>query len=87
MHKVNTNKVGLLVGSFIGGLHLLWSLLVAVGLAQPLVNFIFRLHMIKPFIMVDSFNIGLAITLVVITAIVGYVVGYILASIWNYLHR
>ena len=87
MNNINANKVGLTFGALIGGGHLVWSVLIAIGWAQPLLNFIFTLHMIKSFIVVSSFDIMLAGTLVIITAIIGYVVGYIFSLLWNWFHQ
>jgi hypothetical protein len=87
MH-LNKNKVGMVLGTLVGGLHVVWSVLVAFGWAQPLVNLILKLHMIRPtLLIVDAFDFGTAIALVLVTSIVGYVVGYAFASIWNYLHK
>ncbi len=87
MNSINKNKTGLLFAIMIGGLHLLWSILVLTGFAQPLVNFIFKLHMINSFITVANFNLGLSVILVVLTAVIGYIVGNIFAIVWNYLHK
>ena len=65
------NQVGLVLGGFVGLLHLVWSVLVALNWAQPLVNFIFRLHMIEPAHAVLPFSFGSAIGLVILTAVVG----------------
>ena len=62
-----------------------WSLLVAVGVAQALINFVFRLHFIQPPYVITPFRTDLAVALIVITAIVGYVMGWVLAAIWNWL--
>lgn len=86
MH-LNANKTGLVFGKMIGGLHLGWAVLVLLGLAQPLVNFIFSLHMITPFIAVMPFDLMTALGLVVFTFIVGYCVGYIGAKVWNMVYR
>jgi hypothetical protein len=37
----NPNKVRHVIGAFIGGRHFLWSLLVLLGWAQPILDFIF----------------------------------------------
>ncbi len=87
MHNINTHKTGLVLGSLVGVIHLVWSILVAIGLAQSLVDFIFKLHMVRPIIVVDTFSIGLAVALIIVTAIIGYIVGYIFALIWNKLHK
>jgi hypothetical protein len=44
----NPNKVGLVVGALIGGWHWLWSVLVLVRFAQPIIDFIFWANMIQP---------------------------------------
>jgi hypothetical protein len=36
----NPNKVGLVIGALIGGWHFVWSLLVLIGWAQPIIDFI-----------------------------------------------
>ena len=83
----NLNKVGLVIGALIGGWHLLWSLLVLIGWAQPLMDFVFWAHMIKPIYVVKPFDPLAAVTLVVITAVIGYGFGFVGALIWNRLHR
>lgn len=84
MQKLNPSKVGLTLGSLIGLVHLVWSILVALGWAQGLVNFISWAHMMQePLAMVAPFNAGTAVLLVVITFIVGYVLGTVFALIWN----
>lgn len=87
MNRIDPHKTGLALGALVGGLHVLWSLLVALGFAQPLLNFIFTVHMVKPLFVVDPFSLPLAATLVVVTAVIGYVVGNLFAIIWNYVGR
>lgn len=87
MNNLNKNKVGLVFATLIGGAHLIWSILVSLGWAQPLIDFIFNLHMVKPVLVVNDFNIGLATGLVLLTAVIGYVVGSVFACVWNYMHR
>ena len=77
------NKVGLALGAFLGLWHLLWSVLVVVGLAQPLLNMIFTLHMIQPPYIVQPFSLTMAISLIIVTAVIGYIFGYVIAMIWN----
>jgi len=83
----NPNKVGLVIGALIGGWHLVWSILVLLGGAQPIIDFIFWAHMIQPIYVIKSFSISASLTLIVITAVMGYIFGYIGAMIWNKLHR
>jgi len=83
----NPNKVGLVLGVLIGGWHLFWSLLVAIGWAQPIIDFVFWAHMIKPVYFVKPFDLVAAVTLILITAIIRYIFGFLGAVIWNRLHR
>ncbi len=85
--KLNSSKVALTLGVFFGGFHLGWSILVALRLAQPLLNFIFGLHMIANPYQVTGFDVTKAGLLVVITFVVGYVMGYIFANVWNKVYK
>jgi hypothetical protein len=82
MH-IKPNKAGIAVGSFAAVVHIGWSLLIAFGWAQPLIDFIFRLHMVRPVYEVEPFDLATALGLVVVTAAIGFVVGTVFARIWN----
>jgi hypothetical protein len=86
-HYINPAKVALTFGVFIGGWHLVWSVLVALGLAQPLIDFILWAHMISLPWIVKPFDLTASLTLIIITSVVGYAFGYIFAKIWNRMHR
>jgi hypothetical protein len=79
--------VGLVVAASIGGWHFVWSVLVLIGWAQPIIDFIFWAHMIKPVYFVKPFDSGAAVALIVITSVIGYIFGLLGAAIWNGLHR
>ena len=83
----NPNKVGLVIGALIGGGHFVWSVLVLLGWAQPIIDFVFWAHMIKPVYLVKPFDPVAAVALIVITAVIGYIFGFVGAVIWNRLHR
>ena len=83
----NPDKVGLVIGALIGTWHVVWSLLVFLSWAQPIIDFIFWAHMIKPIYFVKPFDPVAAVALIVITAVIGYVFGFFGAIIWNRLHR
>lgn len=85
--ELNKKKVGVIVGAFVGGLHVLWSLLVLLGLAQPFQDFVFSMHFLNNPFTVGAFSLGTAVLLVLITSVVGYLVGWVLAAIWNRVHR
>jgi len=76
------NKIGLAIAALMGGWHLVWSLLVLAGWAQPLIDFVFWAHMIRPIYVVQAFAPVAAFTLVAITAVIGYAFGYIGAVLW-----
>ncbi len=86
METVNPNKTGLVFGLLLGGWHTLWALLVAFGFAQPLLNFVFWLHFIKPVYVIGPFHIGIALLLIAVTATIGYILGSVLAFLWNWIH-
>ncbi|MGE5208632.1 MAG: hypothetical protein ACM3KL_04795 [Alphaproteobacteria bacterium] len=83
----NPNKAGLAIGALIGGWHLIWVFLVLIGWAQPILDFIFWAHMIKPVYFVKPFDPVAAITLIAVTVVIGYLFGFFGAVIWNRLHR
>jgi len=76
-------SVGLALGLFLAGFHALWASLVLIGAAQPLINFIFLLHMIRPPYVVEPFSFGSAVALVIVTGVMGFVVGSVLGLLWD----
>ena len=88
MSHLNPRKTGLAVGKLLGGLHLVWAIVVALGWAQAMVNFSMWAHMISaPAIVVGPFDLSAAVTVVVVASVVGYVIGHVFAKVWNWLHR
>lgn len=85
--KLDANRVGLVFGLFVAGLHLLWSILVVIGWAQMLLNFVFWLHMLGNPYQVMPFDFTAVILLLVITFAVGYAVGWVFSSLWNRLYK
>jgi hypothetical protein len=83
MTTISEHKAALVMATLLGGWHLVWSSLVALGLAQPLIDFAFWMHFIKPVYVIEPFNPGRAAILIAVTATVGYSVGYLFALLWN----
>lgn len=83
---INKQKLGLVFGTFLGAWHFVWALLILSGIAESLMNWIFRLHFIEPPYTILPFNFGVAATLILVTFIAGYVSGWILGAISNWLH-
>lgn len=84
---MNKHKVGLTVGAFVGALHLGWSVLVMLGLAQPLYSWLLSLHAIEMPAIIGSMGIGGTISLVALAAIAGYVFGWFFATVWNWINK
>ena len=87
MNTVNKIKVGFVVGGFVGLIHLVWVVLVWLGWAQPLMDFVFRMHLITPVYQIALFHLGTAIGLVALATVIGYIVGMVFGAIWNKVHR
>ena len=83
MKKLDECKTGLVVGIFTATLHLLWSVLVALGFGQVFLDFIYGIHFLNNPFTVNGFNIITAGLLVIVTFIVGNVFGWCFAVIWN----
>ncbi len=87
MMTIHPYRAALIVAILLGGWHLVWSILVAVGWAQPLIDFIFWIHFIRPVYVIERFNIGIALLLIAVTAGIGYAIGWIFAVLWNKLQK
>lgn len=66
-----------------GGVHAAWAGVVASGLAQTFLDFIFRLHFIDPPYHVSAFSLATAAMLIGVTAGIGLVCGLLVALVWN----
>lgn len=87
MKELNEKKVALTLGLFVGGLHLIWSLLIILGIAQSLLNFIFWAHMIENPFQVTGFVLTQSLILIAVTFAVGYVAGFVFSKVWNKVHK
>ena len=85
MH-LNSIRTGLVVGVVLALWHAGWSVLVASGIAQVLIDFVLRVHFLKIAVAVSPFNVATAALLVCVTFVVGFVIGIVFAFVWNALH-
>lgn len=84
--RINVLKSGMAVGAFLGLWHLIWSLLVALGWAQALIDLVLWLHFLKVAVTLAPFDPAVAAVLVLATSGVGFGVGVAFAAVWNALH-
>ena len=82
-NSLSPQRAGMALGGLLATIHLVWAVLVAVGLAKPLIEFIMRVHMVSEPVTVLPFDLVTAIELVVVTGLVGFAVGHGFAHIWN----
>lgn len=86
MNQVHAHKVGLVFGGLVAIAHVMWALLVFAGLAKPFLDWIYGLHFLNFQYVVAPFSFANALTLVIVTGIVGYLMGYVAGSLWNLVH-
>jgi hypothetical protein len=86
MTTISPIKAGLVLGAVIGLWHLTWSLLVAFGWAQRLIDLIFWMHFIEPIYVIEAFNPITAIILIAVTSAIGFVIGIVFGAVWNGFH-
>ena len=84
---VNPIKAGVTFGMLLGVWHLCWSFLVAVGWAQPLIDFVFWMHFIRLDYVVQPFSLPIAAVLIVVTSVIGFAIASLFGLLWNKLHR
>lgn len=84
---MNNHKAGLVLGTLLGGFHFLWALLVALGWAKPIMDWVLQMHMLTFSYQVLPFDFVSALILVLMTFVVGYVVGYVLSWLFHYYHK
>jgi hypothetical protein len=85
MDRIRPRSFGFAFAAFLGTFHAFWALLVWMGAAQWLLDFVFRLHMIAPAYHVMAFSLLTAATLVMFTTAVGYVMGWFIGFLWDHL--
>jgi len=83
MTRIRSNALGLALGSLLAICHAAWAGVVFFGWAQPLLDFVFRIHMMSQPFTVTGFNLGSAVTLVVFNGLTGYVAGWFIGFMMN----
>ena len=83
MGHVDPNRLGIVVAVVLSGWHAVWEGLVAAGVAQRVVDFVYRLHSVKSEMVVEPFDASRAGLLLLLTAGLGYAAGLVAALLWN----
>lgn len=81
--RTNPTRLGIIFGLFLAIFHAFWALVVALGWAQPLMDFIFWAHFIAPPWHIEAFTWERACALVGFTFLVGVAMGAIGGWLWN----
>ena len=87
MNQLDQKKMALTFGLFLGGLHLAWSLLVALSVAQVVYDFVLWAHMIHLPVVIGPFDLAAAVMLVIMTSLMGCALGWMSAYLWNWTQK
>lgn len=87
MRTINPAKAAVSVGAAVGLYHLMWTVLVGVGAAKAILDFVLRLHFLALTYELAPFDAPTAAILVSLTFATGAAFGLIFALIWNWLTR
>lgn len=87
MRKANPIRLGVVFGLLLAVFHAAWALMVALGWAQLLIDFVFWAHFIRPPYRIEAFEIGRAFVLVGFVFVAGLSFGIIGGYFWNRLAR
>lgn len=85
--KLGAGKTGLVLGLVLAGWHAGWAALVAMGVAQPIINFVMKVHFIDANFAIQPFELSTAALLVGLNAITGFGIGALFAIVWNALRK
>ena len=83
MTRLKGRKIALVVGLFASILHVLWAILVALGMGQKYLSLVFPLHFINNLYTVMPFNLLNAVLLVVFAFIGSYIAALFFVWLWN----
>lgn len=83
--RISPIRAGCIFGLFMATMHACWAALVASGLAQPVMDFVFWAHFLNSPFFIQSFEPLRAVVLVSLTFTVGLVMGTIAGFFWNML--
>lgn len=84
---INSPRAALAMAAVIACWHGLWSVLVASGEAQSVLDFVFWLHFLQPAYVVEPFDLMRSVRLILFTAMFAGALAYAVSVTWNGLQR
>lgn len=84
---LNGKKVGLALGSFAAFLHVIWAILVALNWAEPLLDFVYRMHFLQNPFTFMPFDLGRSLLLIILAFIIGNIMGNLFSFFWNRVNK
>lgn len=83
MERIGLNRAGLAAAGVLVLWHLAWAVMVGVGAAQSVVDYVYRIHFLSEPPPLAAFSLSSAAMLVLTAALAGYAGGVVFAAIWN----
>ncbi len=77
------SKPALVVGLYVAILHALWTVLVALGVGQTVIDWIFPLHFINSLYTISDFNLFTAASLTIMAFVGGYLATLLFIGLWK----
>ena len=84
MNRIDSHSLGLAFARFLAFCAVAWSVLVWLGAAQGVIDFLFRLQMITTPFQLVSFSFSAAAALVSVAICFGYLAGLLMGLILNH---
>ena len=70
-------RAALIGGISLASLHFCWVLIVSTGVAQPILDWVFKLHMLNSPFQVQPFDVTLSALLIIVTFAIGCFYGVV----------
>lgn len=85
MRHINPIKTSIAVGSVVALWHLVWVMLVGLGWAKKVLDFVLQLHFLDLRYSLLPYSATTGATLVLLTFVLGACFGLVFAVLWNWL--
>lgn len=85
MRHISIPRTAMAVGTVFAAWHAMWVVLVGLGWATDVLNFILELHFLKIDFQLAPYSAFTALALIALTFCAGALLGAIFALVWNWL--